>query len=235
MASVRGSPPGGEDGRSRSRHSAPSHLGLPDWTRTRPRTRTRDDPRDRRHSRWTSPGRSARDRHPPHLRSRARGSLLHLAGPAGRSSRRRTRPRPVRGLRRRGPGGPLPRRGPHPPRRGRRASGPHDPGEREEPRPARRRGQGRQGPADHPDTGGGPVRPRLPRPPVRRLERRSSRDSAHTPLGGWLAADALVTVERSTRGGEFPWPDGFEALRARRYGEGTFWYGRAASTCEDAR
>ncbi|MDG9719362.1 16S rRNA (guanine(966)-N(2))-methyltransferase RsmD [Streptomyces sp. DH24] len=52
---------------------------------------------------------------------------------------------------------------------------------------------------------------------------------------GWLAADALVTVERSTRGGEFRWPDGFEALRARRYGEGTFWYGRAASTCEDAR
>ncbi|MFD7238611.1 16S rRNA (guanine(966)-N(2))-methyltransferase RsmD [Streptomyces syringium] len=47
---------------------------------------------------------------------------------------------------------------------------------------------------------------------------------------GWLADDALVTVERSTRGGEFPWPDGFEALRARRYGEGTLWYGRAAST-----
>ncbi|MFE9095465.1 16S rRNA (guanine(966)-N(2))-methyltransferase RsmD [Streptomyces sp. NPDC007264] len=53
--------------------------------------------------------------------------------------------------------------------------------------------------------------------------------------GGWLAADALVTVERSTRGGEFRWPDGFDAIRARRYGEGTFWYGRAASTCEDAR
>jgi len=53
--------------------------------------------------------------------------------------------------------------------------------------------------------------------------------------GGWLAAEALVTVERSTRGGEFGWPDGFEALRSRRYGEGTFWYGRAASTCEDAR
>jgi 16S rRNA (guanine966-N2)-methyltransferase len=48
---------------------------------------------------------------------------------------------------------------------------------------------------------------------------------------GWLADDALVTVERSTRGGEFPWPDGFEPLRARRYGEGTLWYGRAASTC----
>ncbi|WP_329221416.1 16S rRNA (guanine(966)-N(2))-methyltransferase RsmD [Streptomyces sp. NBC_01485] len=53
--------------------------------------------------------------------------------------------------------------------------------------------------------------------------------------GGWLTAEALVTVERSTRGGEFHWPDGFEGLRARRYGEGTFWYGRAAATCEAAR
>ncbi|MET7618685.1 16S rRNA (guanine(966)-N(2))-methyltransferase RsmD [Streptomyces sp. NPDC005408] len=52
---------------------------------------------------------------------------------------------------------------------------------------------------------------------------------------GWLADDALATVERSTRGGEFVWPQGFEPLRARRYGEGTLWYGRAASTCEDAR
>ena len=51
---------------------------------------------------------------------------------------------------------------------------------------------------------------------------------------GWLAEEALVTVERSTRGGEFRWPDGFEAVRARRYGEGTFWYGRAASLHEEA-
>ncbi|MFF0095739.1 16S rRNA (guanine(966)-N(2))-methyltransferase RsmD [Streptomyces canus] len=51
----------------------------------------------------------------------------------------------------------------------------------------------------------------------------------------WLAPQALVTVERSTRGGEFQWPPGFDAVKARRYGEGTFWYGRAASTCEDAR
>jgi 16S rRNA (guanine966-N2)-methyltransferase len=51
----------------------------------------------------------------------------------------------------------------------------------------------------------------------------------------WLAPDALVTVERSTRGGEFAWPAGFDAVKARRYGEGTFWYGRAAATCEDAR
>lgn len=52
--------------------------------------------------------------------------------------------------------------------------------------------------------------------------------------GGWLTDDALVTVERSTRGGEFSWPDDFEALRSRRYGEVTFWYGRAASTCDDS-
>ncbi|MFI8105097.1 16S rRNA (guanine(966)-N(2))-methyltransferase RsmD [Streptomyces sp. NPDC086023] len=51
---------------------------------------------------------------------------------------------------------------------------------------------------------------------------------------GWLTEDALVTVERSTRGGEFPWPDGFEPLRSRRYGEGTLWYGRAASTSGDS-
>ncbi|MER5867968.1 16S rRNA (guanine(966)-N(2))-methyltransferase RsmD [Kitasatospora sp. NPDC002040] len=47
--------------------------------------------------------------------------------------------------------------------------------------------------------------------------------------GGWITADALVTVERSTRGGEFGWPEGYEAERSRRYGEGTLWYGRAAS------
>ncbi|MET8679459.1 16S rRNA (guanine(966)-N(2))-methyltransferase RsmD [Streptomyces sp. NPDC004647] len=47
---------------------------------------------------------------------------------------------------------------------------------------------------------------------------------------GWLTEDALATVERSTRGGEFRWPAGFDGLRARRYGEGTLWYGRAAPT-----
>ncbi|MFB6890782.1 16S rRNA (guanine(966)-N(2))-methyltransferase RsmD [Kitasatospora sp. NPDC056327] len=47
--------------------------------------------------------------------------------------------------------------------------------------------------------------------------------------GGWLTEDALVTVERSTRGGAFGWPEGFEGLRSRRYGEGTLWYGHAAA------
>jgi 16S rRNA (guanine966-N2)-methyltransferase len=43
-----------------------------------------------------------------------------------------------------------------------------------------------------------------------------------------LADDAVVAVERSTRGGTWEWPAGYEALRSRRYGEATLWYGRAA-------
>jgi 16S rRNA (guanine966-N2)-methyltransferase len=45
---------------------------------------------------------------------------------------------------------------------------------------------------------------------------------------GWLAPDALVAVERETRGAPVAWPDGYVEDRARRYGEGTLWYGRAA-------
>ncbi|RKS80592.1 16S rRNA (guanine966-N2)-methyltransferase [Motilibacter peucedani] len=44
--------------------------------------------------------------------------------------------------------------------------------------------------------------------------------------GGWLGRDALVAVERSTRGGGFEWPEGLAPLRERRYGEGTIWYAR---------
>lgn len=47
--------------------------------------------------------------------------------------------------------------------------------------------------------------------------------------GDWLTPDALATVERSTRGGAFGWPEGFSPLRSRTYGEGTLWYGRAAA------
>ncbi|MEV4193075.1 16S rRNA (guanine(966)-N(2))-methyltransferase RsmD, partial [Streptomyces toxytricini] len=50
----------------------------------------------------------------------------------------------------------------------------------------------------------------------------------------WIADGALVTVERGTRSGAFPWPEGFEPLRSRKYGEGTLWYGRAASTSEES-
>ncbi|WP_042392359.1 16S rRNA (guanine(966)-N(2))-methyltransferase RsmD [Streptacidiphilus carbonis] len=48
--------------------------------------------------------------------------------------------------------------------------------------------------------------------------------------GGWLADGTLATVERGTRGGGFTWPEGFEPLRERRYGEATLWYGRAAAS-----
>jgi 16S rRNA (guanine(966)-N(2))-methyltransferase RsmD len=46
--------------------------------------------------------------------------------------------------------------------------------------------------------------------------------------GGWLAADAVVVVERSTRVGEPTWPPGITPVRTRRYGETTLWYGRAS-------
>jgi 16S rRNA (guanine966-N2)-methyltransferase len=42
---------------------------------------------------------------------------------------------------------------------------------------------------------------------------------------GWLAPGALVVVERATRSGPVRWPPGYLQDRARRYGEGTFWYG----------
>jgi 16S rRNA (guanine966-N2)-methyltransferase len=47
---------------------------------------------------------------------------------------------------------------------------------------------------------------------------------------GWLAGDAVVVLERSTRttvrGAPLTWVDGITADRSRRYGETTLWYGR---------
>jgi 16S rRNA (guanine966-N2)-methyltransferase len=37
--------------------------------------------------------------------------------------------------------------------------------------------------------------------------------------GGWLVAGAVVVVERSVRGAEFPWPEPLQPVRERRYGE----------------
>jgi 16S rRNA (guanine966-N2)-methyltransferase len=42
---------------------------------------------------------------------------------------------------------------------------------------------------------------------------------------GWLAADALIVVERATRSGPLEWPPGYLPGKSRRYGEATFWYG----------
>lgn len=49
-------------------------------------------------------------------------------------------------------------------------------------------------------------------------------------VGSLLAAtadEALFVVERSTRD-PFEWPEGVEALRDKKYGETTLWFGRAA-------
>lgn len=48
--------------------------------------------------------------------------------------------------------------------------------------------------------------------------------------GGWLAADAVVVVERATRDPAWRWPPGLVADRDRKYGEATLWYGRREST-----
>lgn len=42
---------------------------------------------------------------------------------------------------------------------------------------------------------------------------------------GWLADGALVVVERSSRDA-FEWPEGYEAVRDKTYGETRLWYGR---------
>jgi 16S rRNA (guanine966-N2)-methyltransferase len=43
----------------------------------------------------------------------------------------------------------------------------------------------------------------------------------------WLSRDALVVVERSSRGPELEWPPGFVGERTKKYGETLLWYGRA--------
>jgi 16S rRNA (guanine966-N2)-methyltransferase len=48
-------------------------------------------------------------------------------------------------------------------------------------------------------------------------------------LRPWLAPDAVVAVERRTRGPALAWPEGYEPVRERRYGEATLWYALLAS------
>jgi 16S rRNA (guanine(966)-N(2))-methyltransferase RsmD len=44
--------------------------------------------------------------------------------------------------------------------------------------------------------------------------------------GGWLATDAVVVLERSSRGPGPTRVEGITEVRSRRYGETTLWYGR---------
>lgn len=48
-------------------------------------------------------------------------------------------------------------------------------------------------------------------------------------LRAWLVDNAVVAVERATRTGELTWPKGYAAVRSRRYGDTTIWYGASAS------
>ncbi|MEI6811241.1 MAG: 16S rRNA (guanine(966)-N(2))-methyltransferase RsmD [Actinomycetes bacterium] len=42
--------------------------------------------------------------------------------------------------------------------------------------------------------------------------------------GGFLRADAVVAVERASKRSAFEWPEGFEALRERNYGQAVIYY-----------
>jgi 16S rRNA (guanine966-N2)-methyltransferase len=78
-----------------------------------------------------------------------------------------------------------------------------------------------------PDRDGGPYHVVFADPPYALAD--DAVTSMLTELGarGWLASGALVVVERATRSGPLRWPAGYQADRARRYGEATFWYSRA--------
>lgn len=43
--------------------------------------------------------------------------------------------------------------------------------------------------------------------------------------GGYLHPQALIAIERNSRVKEISWPDGFEALREKNYGQATIFYG----------
>jgi 16S rRNA (guanine966-N2)-methyltransferase len=45
---------------------------------------------------------------------------------------------------------------------------------------------------------------------------------------GWLAAEAVVIIERDVRSASPGWPPGYTHDRSRRYGETALWYGRAS-------
>ncbi len=50
---------------------------------------------------------------------------------------------------------------------------------------------------------------------------------------GWVAEGALAVIERSARTPEPAWPEGWQRLRERGYGETVLWYVRADSPGAD--
>jgi 16S rRNA (guanine966-N2)-methyltransferase len=70
-------------------------------------------------------------------------------------------------------------------------------------------------------------------PPYALDESSLAADLASLTAHGWLAADAMVVVERSSRSPEPRWPDGLGEVRSKRYGETALWYGHAARSETD--
>jgi 16S rRNA (guanine966-N2)-methyltransferase len=64
-------------------------------------------------------------------------------------------------------------------------------------------------------------------PPYPLAESEVAANLAALVTHGWLAGGALVVVERSSRSPEPDWPAGLAAIRSRKYGETTLWYGHA--------
>lgn len=45
--------------------------------------------------------------------------------------------------------------------------------------------------------------------------------------GNFLKSDAFIAVERRAKGGQFTWPDSYEPVRERNYGQATIYYANA--------
>ncbi len=60
-------------------------------------------------------------------------------------------------------------------------------------------------------------------------------DGILTAVLRWLAPGAVLVVERASRDAPLSWPTGILAVKDRRYGEGTLWYGRALPDPEGSR
>lgn len=74
------------------------------------------------------------------------------------------------------------------------------------------------------DNSGGPIDLVFADPPYQ-LETVELQDVLTSlAANGWLAEDAVVVVERAKRE-PWEWPEGFAALRDRKYGEARLWYG----------
>jgi 16S rRNA (guanine966-N2)-methyltransferase len=61
-------------------------------------------------------------------------------------------------------------------------------------------------------------------PPYDLSEEALTADLAALVANEWLAPDAFVVVERSSRSAQPTWPDGLELSGEKRYGETTIWF-----------